>query len=174
MGKIKIFWIIVGALFLVFIVEDWALYRPGANKLRRLNEAIAESRDEALGSRFPAETLEKIKGLIEQNSLRGEVDSGGENPASEPLGRLMEVLKELEIELLAITPQEVFQESFSITSSFVIELRCGYHQLRELLGAIEKSDDLIGIREFDLEVVQDEVVASLFLEIYQFTGGAEE
>jgi hypothetical protein len=164
----KIFLAISAFFFLLFLVEDLFLYRPGANKLRRLNVEITQSRGQALGSQIPSYQLMKIRELIEQNIRRSSSGSGGEDQTSETLSRLMAVLKELDIELLSITPGETKQDEFMVTNAFAMELRCGYHQLMNLFEAIEKSPDLIKTTGFELIRVQEEVVVNLSAVIYMF------
>jgi hypothetical protein len=165
----KLFLIIIASLFVLFLIEDWMLYQPSAKKLEKLNQAIAGSQTHALGHLIPTKQLEDIQNLVVQNSVSGATDSGTEGRASEHLGRLTSNLKELDIELLSITPKEVRQEKGYMTSSYVMELRCDYHQFRQLLELIEKSYDLIEIASFQLVTVQTEVVVTLGVKVYLFT-----
>lgn len=166
--RTPLFWILTAILFLVFATEDWALYRPGTRNLNRLNEAIGKSRQQALGSRIPADKLQKVKELIEHNSIDSGAISEGEGYTSQSLGKLTAILKELKIKLLSFTPGETRQEKLFVVSPFEIELRCSYHQLGRLLETIERSRDFIVIREFRLYQVQKETVAKLSVEIYLF------
>jgi hypothetical protein len=165
----KIFYIIIASLFILFLIEDWMLYRPSAKKLEELNQAIAQSQSQALGHLIPTKQLEEIQELVAQNTIRITSDTGAEGQASEHLGRLTSNLKELNIELLSITPREVKQQQGYITSSYLMELRCDYHQFRQLLEIIEKSYDLIHITSFQLVTIQAEVVVTLGVKIYLFT-----
>jgi Tfp pilus assembly protein PilO len=85
----------------------------------------------------------------------------------------MAALKELQIELLSITPKEVVQEDLVTTSPYVMELRCDYHQFAQLLDAIERCNDLMQITKFDLVAVREEVVATLSVDIHLFVGNDE-
>jgi hypothetical protein len=165
----RYFWIITGCLFLLFVAQDWALYRPGVKQLAKLEADVAQSKKQALGHNIPEEKLQDIRALIEQNSVSRFPDPEAEGHASEHLERLTAILKGLDIELLSIAPKEVKQKEQYLTSSFFMELRCNYHQFRELLDAVEKSLDLIRIDQFNLLTVQEEVVATLGVEIYLFT-----
>jgi hypothetical protein len=164
----NLFLAISGFFFLLFLALDLFLYRPGANELRHLNAEIVQSRNQALGSQIPSDQLMKIRGLIEQNIVRPGAGSGGEDQTSETLGRLMAALKELDIELLSITPGETKQDQLMVTSPFEMELRCDYHQLLSLFEAIERSPDLIKTTGFELIKVQNEVVVNLSAVIYMF------
>jgi len=167
MGK-RFFWIATAFLFLFVAVEDWAFYRPWSRRLNRLHQAIGESQDQALGCQVPPDQLQRIKKLIEQNFIHGDASPSGKDYASQSLGELMAILRELEIELLSIVPGEVREEDCFVVSPFEIEVRCGYHQFRRLLEAMERSDGLIDIRRFQLSVVREVAVASLSVEIYLF------
>jgi len=164
----KIFLISVAALGLIFVAEDWTLYRPGARKLQYLQGAIVQSRNQFLGSQISAGKFDKIKQIIEQNTTHGPISSAEEGHASRTLGRLMNELKELKIELLSIEPKPFVQTEFYTVTPVALELRCRYHQFASLLDAIEKSDDLVDMKQFSLAAVQEEVVASLSVEIYTF------
>ena len=164
----KLFIAISGFVFLLFLVEDLFLYRPGANELQRLNAGIVQSRNEAVGGQIPSDQLIKIRELIEQNTIQPGSGVSGEDQTSETFCRLMAVLKELDIELLSITPGETKQDELMVTSSFMMELRCRYHQLMSLFKAIERSPDLIKTTGFELIRVQEEVVVNLSAEIYMF------
>jgi hypothetical protein len=162
------FFIIVAFLVLVFLVEDWIVYRPGMNKLKRLNQEVAESRSQFLGSQIPPDKLARIKEMITQNSIHEWNQGGGKDYASETLGRLMATLKELEIELLSITPKQVVQSGSVVSSPYVMELRCDYHQFTKLLETIERSNDIMKINQFDLVAVREEKVATLAIDIQLF------
>jgi hypothetical protein len=165
----KIFIIIALGLFLLFLVMDWVFYQPSADKLGELNQAIAESQSQAFGYLIPAKQMENIQALIVQNTITGAEDSGVENQVSEHLGRLTGNLKELNIELLSITPKEMRQQQGFMTSSYVMELHCDYHQFRQLLEVVENSLDLTEITNFQLVTIREEVVVTLGVKIYLFT-----
>jgi len=165
----KIFLIVTASLFLFFLIEDWALYRPGEKRLEKLNQAIAQSQSQGFRHLIPAKQLESIQELVAQNTITDANDTAAERHASEHLGRLTSNLKELDIELLSITPKEVRQEQGYVTSAYVMELRCDYHQFRQLLEVIEKSLDLIQITNFQLVTIREEVVITLGVKIYLFT-----
>ncbi len=154
---------------MVFLFEDWILYRPGVKQLAKLDADIAQSKNQAIEHLIPEEKLQDIRALIEQNSVSQHPDPEAESHASEHLERFMGILKGLNIELLSIAPKEVKQKEQFLTSSFLMELRCDYHQFRQLLDAVEKSLDLIRIDTFDLITVQKEVVVTLGVEIFLFT-----
>ena len=164
----KLFWIATAFLFLSFAVEDWAFYRPGNKRLNHLNAAISQSRGQILGHQFPAEQLQTVKALLERNSAVGGTNHGSQDYAAQSLGKLTGILKELQIELLSIVPKDIRQEGFFVVSPFEIEFRCGYHQFGRLLEAIERSRDLIDVREFHLSVVEEEAVVKLSVDIYLF------
>jgi hypothetical protein len=113
--------------------------------------------------------MENIQALIVQNTITGAEDSGVENQVSEHLGRLTGNLKELNIELLSITPKEMRQQQGFMTSSYVMELHCDYHQFRQLLEVVENSLDLTEITNFQLVTIREEVVVTLGVKIYLFT-----
>ncbi len=165
MGK-RLFWIVIAFLFLIFAAEDWAFYRPWSRKLDRLDQAIAEFQDQILGSQIPADRLQKIKDLIEENSIDNSAGSAAENWASQFLGELMALSNEMGIELLSIEPGSGWGEDLCVVYPFKMELRCEYHQLRLLLEAIERSRDLIHIKKFQIFTVQEETLATLAVDIY--------
>jgi Tfp pilus assembly protein PilO len=166
----RIFWIATLVFFVIFVVEDLSLYRPGLKNLGQLNEAMARTRSQFLGSQIPAEKLDRIKEIIEQNSLAEVPRPGSEDQASETLGRLMDTLRELQIELLSITPNKIWQSETFVVYPYQMEMRCDYHQFARLLSAIEISTDLIQIKKFELATIQEEVVVTLQFEIYLFIG----
>jgi len=164
----KLFWIATACLFLVFATEDWAFYRPGTRRLEQLNRAIGTSQGQVLGRHLPEEKLDKIRELIMHNTVQGQPSPDGETYATQSLGRLTAILKELNIELLSFTPGVARQEDLFVVSPFEIELRCGYHQFGRLLDTIDKSSDFIVVRKFQISMVQDEPLAKLSVEVYLF------
>ncbi len=166
--KKNCFFIIAAFFVLLFLIEDWIIYRPDADQLKRLNQEVVKSRSQFLGSQIPPEKMAKIKEIIAQNTIDELVENSEEDHASEALGRLMATLKELEIELLSITPKQVLPSGLVLSSPYIMELRCDYHRFARLLEAIERSNDLMEINEFDLVVVKEEVVATLAVDIQLF------
>ena len=138
-------------------------------QLTGLEAEIVQSKNQSLELNIPNGKLQEIKALIEQNSVSSFPEPGAESHASEHLERLMNLLRGNNIELLSITPGEVKQKDQYLISTFFMELRCDYHQFRQLLDAMEKSLDLIRIKKFRLLTVQNEVVVNLGVEIYLFT-----
>jgi len=167
------FVIIAGLLVLLFLVMDWAVYRPGVSRLARLNREVAQSRSQFLGTQIPPKKLDRIKEIIAQNTIEELAEKNGEDHASEALGRLMATLKELEIELLSITPEQALSSGAVLSSPYVMELRCDYHRFARLLEAIERSNDLMEIDQFDLVAIKENVVATLAVDIQLFIGGEE-
>jgi hypothetical protein len=68
-------------------------------------------------------------------------------------------------------PGQAKQENLFVVSPFEIELRCGYHQFRRLLEAIERSQNLIVIREFELSVIEGNTLVKLSVEVYLYQEG---
>lgn len=167
------FFIIAALFVLLFLAEDWAVYRPGVSRLKRLNREVAEARSQFLGTQIPPQKLARIKEIVAQNTVHGLTEKSGEDHASETLGRLMATLKELEIELLSITPGQVLPAGSVISSPYSMELRCDYHRFARLLDAIERSNDLIEIDQFELVAIKEEVVATLSVDIQLFIGDEE-
>jgi hypothetical protein len=166
--KKKRFFIIAAFFIFLFLVEDWAVYRPGVSRLERLNRQVAEARSQFLGTQIPPQKLARIKEIIVQNTIHGLTEKDGEDHASEALGRLMATLKELEIELLSITPKQAVPSGSILSSPYVMELRCDYRRFALLLEAIERSNDLMEIDHFELVAVKEEVVATLTIDIQMF------
>jgi len=164
----KRFFIIAAFFLVLFLAEDWAVYRPGMSRLKRLSRQVAEARSHFLGTQIPPQKLDKIKEIVAQNTIHGFTEKNGEDHASEALGRLMATLKELEIELLSITPEQVLPAGSVLSSPYVMELRCDYHQFARLLDAIEGSNDLMEIDQFELVAIKKEVVATLTVDIQLF------
>jgi hypothetical protein len=162
----KLFWIATALMFLVFATEDWAFYRPGIKRLTHLNETIGKSQNQILGYRISAKRLQKIKELITQNSVQGQPGPDRESFTNQSLARLTAILEDLDIELLSMKPGETRQENLFVVSPFEIELRCGYHQFKHLLEAIESSHHFIVIREFELSVIESNTLVKLFVEVY--------
>jgi len=169
----KRFFIIAAFFVLLFLAEDWVVYRPGVSRLKRLNRQVSEARSQFLGSQIPPQKLARIKEIIAQNTIQGLAEKNGEDHASEALGRLMATLRELEIELLSITPKEVLPSGTVLSSPYVMELRCDYHRFAQLLEAIERSSDLMEIEQFELMAIKEEVVATLTVDIQLFIGDEE-
>jgi len=158
-------------LFLVFATEDWAFYRPGVKKLNRLNETIGQSQNQVLGYRLSSQNLQKVRELLMQNSVQGQPGPDRESYTNQSLARLTTILEDLDIELLSMQPGEVQQENLFIVSPFEIELRCGYHQFRRLLEAIERSPHFIVIRKFDLSVIEGNTLVKLSVDVYLYQEG---
>ena len=133
-----------------------------------MNQAIGKSQGQALGRHLPAEKLDKIRELIMHNTVEGQPSPDGESYATQSLGRITAILKELNIELLSFTPGAARQEDLFVVNTFEIELRCGYHQFGRLLDTIDKSTDFIVIREFQISMVQEQALAKLSVEVYLF------
>jgi len=164
----KRFFIIAAFFALLFLTEDWGMYRPGMNRLKRLNRQVAEARSQFLGTQIPPQKLARIKEIVAQNTILGLTEKNGEDHASEALGRLMATLKELEIELLSITPKQTLPSGSVLSSPYIMELRCDYHQFAQLLEAIERSNDLMEIDQFELVAIKEVVVATLAVNIQLF------
>jgi|GEM_PF-1832778 len=169
----KRFFIIAALFVLLFLAEDWAVYRPGVSRLKRLNRQVVEARSHFLGTQIPPQKLARIKEIVAQNTIYEFTEKDGEDHASQTLGRLMTTLRELEIELLSITPEQVLSSGSVLSSPYVMELRCDYHRFAQLLEAVERSNDLMEIKQFELVAIKEEVVATLTVDIQLFIGDEE-
>jgi Tfp pilus assembly protein PilO len=133
------------SLALLFAVAS----KPG--KIRALHQEIQALQERLITAQITTQELVQVQTLIKKNLAYSASDSLAQGASVTFLNDLTQVLDKLNIELLALEPQETVSRAGYVETPYKMEIICSFENFAKLLNKMEKSPRLITVREFEVK-----------------------